>query len=45
VLNSYVNDNGKPNVNESNVRHDNNGRALVRFEGIIYETLLRQPPI
>ncbi len=31
VPNSYVNDDGKPNVNDSNVQNDNDGRALVRI--------------
>lgn len=43
--NSYVNDDGKPNLNNSNVQNDNNGRVAVRYVRLIYERLLRQPPI
>lgn len=31
VPNSYVNDDGKPNLNNSNVQNDNNARLSVRF--------------
>lgn len=32
VPNSNVNDNGKPNLNNSNAENDNNARVLVRIE-------------
>ena len=32
VPNSYVNDNGKPNLNNSNAENDDNARVLVRIE-------------
>lgn len=39
--NSYVNDDGKPNLNNSNADNHNVARVAVR---IGYTTLLRQPP-
>lgn len=41
VPNSYVNNDGKPYLNNSDVEDENNGRLAVRPYGI----LLRQPPI
>ena len=32
VPNSYVNDDGKPNLNNSNAENDNDARVLVRIE-------------
>ena len=32
--NSYVNDDGKPDVNKSNAVNDNNGAVVVRFERV-----------
>lgn len=37
--NSYVNDNGKPNLNNSNVENDNDARVLVRIEVVLGDTL------
>lgn len=31
VPNSYVNDDGKPNLNDSNVDNDNHARVSVRY--------------
>ncbi|CAK9251835.1 unnamed protein product [Sphagnum jensenii] len=44
VPNSNVNDNGKPNLNNSNAENDNDARVLVRIEVPLIDTL-RQPPI
>ena len=34
VPNSYVNDDGKPNLNNSNARNDNHARVAVRYRRI-----------
>lgn len=33
VPNSYVNDDGKPNLNNSNADNDNDARVSVRYDG------------
>ena len=38
VPNSYVNDDGKPNLNNSNAENDNDARVLVRIEGDLVHT-------
>ena len=43
VPNSNVNNNGKPNLNNSNVSNDNDARVAVKYES--YWTLFLQPPI
>ena len=39
VPNSYVNDDGKPNLNNSNAENDNNARVLVRIKVVLSNTL------
>lgn len=39
VPNSYVNDDGKPNLNNSNAENDNNARVLVRIKAVLRNTL------
>lgn len=36
--NSYVNDNGEPNLNNSNAENDNDARVSVRIEGSLPDT-------
>ena len=38
VPNSYVNDDGKPNLNNSNAENDNNARLLVRIKVLLADT-------
>ncbi|MEI7522496.1 MAG: hypothetical protein WCJ86_03440 [Candidatus Saccharibacteria bacterium] len=38
VPNSYVNDNGKPNLNNSDADNDNDARVSVRIEGSLINT-------
>lgn len=37
VPKSYVNDNGKPNLNNSNAENDNNARVLVRIKEVLFK--------
>lgn len=36
VPNSYVNDDGKPNLNNSNADNDDDGRLAVRFRKLLH---------
>lgn len=45
VPNSYVNDDGKPNLNNSNADNENDVRLSARCKGRGQCTLLSQPPI
>jgi hypothetical protein len=44
VPNAYVNNDGKANVNDSNVQNDNAARLLMRENGCYARTLLSHPP-